>query len=135
MGTVDDLKEHAPYDYATAGGHTGRVFGVINKMTARDGWGKAPVGRITRTGLSVHVLESNEAGNISSLLIENRGRSPLSDAFVHYDGSLLGVCVDDELVYAAIAKRAPGGPKYNVLPIDQIQASLERMGMTNLLGN
>ena len=100
LGTVDDLKEHAPYDYATAGGHTGRVFGVISKMTARNGWGNAPVGRITRTGLSVHVLESGEAGNISSLLIENRGRSPLSDAFVHYDGSLLGICVDDEVVYS-----------------------------------
>ena len=62
MGTVDDLKEQAPYDYATTGGHTGRAFGVINKMTARDGWGKDPVRRITRTGLSVHVLEIDEAG-------------------------------------------------------------------------
>ena len=135
IGTVDDLKEHAPYDYATAGGHTGRAFGVISKMTARDTWGEDHVGRITRTGLSVHVLESSEAGNISSLLIENRGRSPLSDAFVHYDGSLLGICVDDEVVYTGDIGRNAPGPKNSILTIDQIQSSLERMGMTNQLGN
>jgi hypothetical protein len=48
---------------------------------------------------------------------------------------LLGVCVDDEIDYADIASRAPSGPKYNVVPIDQIQASLARMGVTNLIGN
>ena len=53
--------------------------------------------------------------------------------YVHYDGKLLGFCVDDEIVYKALADNAPG-PKYNVVPIDQIQASLERMGVTNLLG-
>ena len=135
MGTVDDLKEHAPFDYATAGGHTGRAFGVISKMTARSTWGEAPDGRIARTGLSVHVLESGETGSIGSLLIENRGQSPLSDAFVHYDGSLLGICVDDEVVYTGDIGRNAPGPKNSILTINQIQASLERMGMTNMLGN
>lgn len=133
LGTVDDLKEHAPYDYAAAGGHTGRSFGGISKMTARDAWGEGPVGHITRTGLGVHVLEIDEAGNIGKLLIENRGKSPLSDAFIHYDGSLLGICVDDEVVYTGDIGRNAPGPKNSILTIDQIQASLERMGVTKLI--
>ena len=135
MGTVDDLKEHAPYDYATAGGHTGRAYGVISIMTARGTWDGDRVGQIIGRGVGVHVLEIDEAGNISKLLIENRGKSPLSDAFIHYDGSLLGICVDDEVVYTGDIGRNAPGPKNSVLTIDQIQASLDRMGMTNLLGN
>jgi hypothetical protein len=130
MGTVDDLKEYAPFDYASTNGRTGRTFPSISQMTAR-GFGENPrVGRITRSGAGVHTLEIGKAGNVSSLLIGKRGkRSPLSDAFIHYDGSLLGFCVDEEVVYKEnITHNAPG-PKHNVVPIDQIQASLERMDL------
>ena len=85
-------------------------------------------------GDSVYELEISRRGKVSSFLIGERGNSPspLSDAFIHYDGKLLGFCVDDEVVYTGTAQSMPG-PKYNVLPIDQIGASLERMGMTDML--
>lgn len=138
MGKVDDFREYAPLDYATTNGRAGRTIGYIAQITAR-GYPQENtirVGQITELFTNVHILEIDESDKIGSFQIgDDWGRPPLSDAFVHYDGSLLGVCVDDEIVYANAASRAPGGPKYNVVPIDQIQASLDRMGMTNLLGN
>ncbi len=85
-------------------------------------------------GDSVYALEIGKTGKVSSFLIGERGDSPLSDAYVHYDGKLLGFCVDDKVVYTGTALSMPG-PKYNVVPIDQIQESLERMGVTEMLGD
>ena len=126
---VDDLKEYAPYSFATANGRTGRAFSLITLITARAYLGTRD-GQITQALEHVHTLEIGKAGNISSFQIRKLDRSPLSDAYVHYDGKLLGFCVDEEVVYKEdITHNAPG-PKYNVVPIDQIQASLERMGLT-----
>ncbi|MDE0502459.1 MAG: hypothetical protein OXI86_00140, partial [Candidatus Poribacteria bacterium] len=83
---------------------------------------------------SVYALEIDRRGNVNSFLIGGRVDSPLSDAYIDFDGKLLGFCVDDEVVYTGTAQSMPG-PKYNVVPIDQIGASLERMGMTVMLGN
>ncbi len=132
MGTVNVLKEYAPYDFATANGGTSRAFPTIMQITARGFGDQTDLGRITETHASVHALEIDNAGNVTSLLIDESLRSLLSDAFVHYDGKLLGFCVDDEAVYTGIGIF---GPKYNVVSIDQIQASLERMGVTGMLGN
>ena len=79
--------------------------------------------KLTRQEISVHFQIGASSG------------SPLSDAFVHYDGKLLGFCVDDEVVYTTLAQQNAPGPKYNVVPINQIGASLERMGMTEMLGH
>ena len=135
MGTVDDLKEYAPFHYTTADGLPGRSYPTIAQITARDGWGQNHGGQITvNGGVSVHTLEVDKVGNITSMQIGGLGTSALSDAYVDYDGSLLGFCVDDEVVYKPLANNFPG-PKHNVLTIDQIQASLARMGVTNLIGN
>ena len=135
MGTVDDLKEFAPYDFTTANGSMGRSFPFIMQITSRGFSGESNSGQITETHASVHTLEIGETGNVNSLLIGEFGdKSPLSDAFVHYDGKLLGFCVDDEVVHEGLGRSAPG-PKWNVVAIDQIRASLERMGMTDVLGN
>jgi hypothetical protein len=133
MGTVDDLKEYAPFDYATADGRPGRSYPTIAQITAR-GYSGNRAGQITELTSSVHTLEIGTAGKISSFQVGELGRSPFSDAFVHYDGKLLGFGVDDEVVYKPLANNFPG-PKNNVLPIDQIQASLARMGVANLIGN
>ncbi|MDE0184791.1 MAG: redoxin domain-containing protein [Candidatus Poribacteria bacterium] len=134
MGTVDDLKEYAPFGYTTADGRPGRTYPTIAQITARDQWRQSHGGQITvNGGVSVHTLEVDKAGNITSLQIGGLGTSPMSDAYVDYDGSLLGFCVDDEAFYKPLANNFPG-PKHNVLTIDQIQASLERMGVTNLIG-
>ena len=135
MGTVDDLKGYTPFDYTMANGGTGRSFPFIVLVTARgysrhDGSGKIAV----LISDSVYTLEIGKTGNVSSFLIGEAGRSPLSDAYVHYDGKLLGFCVDDEVVYKGSAHTMPG-PKYNVVPIDRIQACLERMGVTHMLGD
>jgi beta-lactamase regulating signal transducer with metallopeptidase domain/thiol-disulfide isomerase/thioredoxin len=127
MGTVDDLKEYAPFDNTTANGHTGRVCPSIGQMTPRG------YSQITETSASVHTLKIDKAGKIISFQINDRDRSPLSDAFIHYDGKLLGLCVDDAVINKG-SERNLTGPKYNVVSIDQIQASLERMDVTNLLG-
>lgn len=50
-------------------------------------------------GDSVDALEIGRRGNVSTLLIGGRVDSPLSDAYIHYDGRLTGFCVDDEAVY------------------------------------
>ncbi len=135
MGTVDDLKEYAPFDYTTADGRPGRSYPTIAQITAHGQSGQRRDAQITvNSGVSVHTLEVDNGGNISSFQIGGLGGSSLSDAYVDYDGKLLGFCVDDEVVYKPLANNFPG-PKYNVLTIDQIQASLERMGMTNLIGN
>ena len=135
MGTVEDLKGYAPYDYRTEHGGKARSFPMIVLVTAsaysrQDSGGKIAV----LIGNSVYALEISRRGKVSSFLIGERGDSPLSDAYIHYDGKLLGFCVDDEVVYTGTAQSMPG-PKYNVLPIDQIGASLERMGMTDILGH
>jgi hypothetical protein len=128
MGTADDLKEYAPFDYATANGRMERAFGLITLITARAYSGTLD-GQITEALGHVNTLEIDKAGNISSFQIPKLDRSPISNAYVHYDGKLLGVCVDDEVVYKEdITHNAPG-PKHNVVPIDQIQASLERMDL------
>ena len=128
MGTVDDLKEYAPFDYTMANGRTRRAFPIISLITARDDSGQSRGGEIVIiTGHRVDTLEIDTAGNIRSFQIRV-SQPPLSDAYVHYDGKLLGFCVDDEGVYEN------NDPKYNIVPIDQIQASLERMGVANLLG-
>ena len=135
MGTVEDLKGYVPFDYRTEHGGRARSFPMIVYVTARgfsryDSGGEIGV----LIGDSVYALEISRRGSVSSFLIGERGDSPLSDAYIHYDGKLLGFCVDDEVVYTGTAQSMPG-PKYNVLPIDQIGASLERMAMTNMLGN
>ena len=132
MGTVDDLEEYAPFDSARANGRTGRTFPSIGQITAR-GYSQQSRGQITETSASVRTLEIDKAGKISSFQISERDRSPLSDAFIHYDGKLLGLCVDDAVINKG-SERNLTGPKYNVVSIDQIQASLERMDVTNLLG-
>ncbi len=132
MGTVDDLEEYAPFDSAGANGRTGRTFPSIGQITAR-GYSQQSRGQITETSASVRTLEIDKAGKISSFQISDRDRSPLSDAFIHYDGKLLGLCVDDAVMNKG-SERNLTGSKYNVVSIDQIQASLERMGVTNLLG-
>ena len=130
MGTVDDLKEYAPFDYTIANGRTRRAFPIISLITARDDSGQSRGGEIIIIiGHRVNTLEIDTAGNIRSFQIGRVRRPPLSDAYVHYDGKLLGFCVDDEGVYE---NNDPN--YYNVVPIDQIQASLERMGVANLLG-
>ena len=137
MGTVDDLKEYTPYDYTMANGRVGRAFPVIALITARGHRGPNRVGQLVGFYGSVNSLEVGTAENFSSLLIDKESQSapsPLSDVFFHYDGSLLGICVDDAVDYKAIERSFPG-PKYNLLTIDHIQASLKRMGVTNLLGN
>ena len=133
MGTVEDLKEYAPYGFKMTNGSTDKAFGLIALITARAYSGTRD-GQITDAYEHVISLEIDTAGNITSCQIGAWGRSPLSDALVHYNGKLLGVCVDDEVVHKASAHDAPR-PKYNVVPIDQIGASLERMGMTDMLGN
>ncbi len=134
MGTVDDLKEYAPFGYTTADGRPWRTYPTIAQITARDQWRQSHGAQITvNGGVSVHTLEVDGAGNITSLQIGGLGTSALSDAYVDYDGSLLGFCVDDEVVYKPLANNFPG-PKHNVLTIDQIQASLARMGVANLIG-
>ncbi len=135
MGTVEDLKGYAPFDYRTEHGGRARSFPMIMFVTARgfskhDKGGK--IGMLI--GDSVYALETGRRGRVRSFLIGERFDSPLSDAYIHYDGKLLGFCVDDEVVYTGTAQSMPG-PKYNVLPIDQIGASLERMGMTDILGD
>lgn len=137
LGTVHDLEEYAPYDYTMGNGRTGRAFPVVALITARDHLGQSRVGQLVGFYGSVNGLEIGTADKFSSLQIDKESLSapsPLSDMFFHHDGSLLGMCVDDAVDYKAIIGSFPG-PKYNVLTIDRIQASLERMGMTNLLGN
>ena len=134
MGTVDDLKEYAPYNFAMANGRTSRSFPTIVLVTPRGYSGNSDVGQIAvLIGDSVGTLEIDKAGNVTSFQIGS-SESKLGDAFVHYDGRLLGFCVEDEVVYKGSA-HSMGGPKYDVLPIDQIQASLERMGVTEMLGD
>ena len=134
MGTVDDLKEYAPYDFAMANGRTSRSFPTIVLVTPRGYTGNSDVGQIAvLIGDTVRTLEIDKAGNVTSFQIGS-SESKLGDAFVHYDGRLLGFCVEDEVVYKGSA-HSMGGPKYDVLPIDQIQASLERMGVTEMLGD
>ena len=132
MGTVDDLKEYAPYDFAMGFGYTSRAFPIIMQFTFRGFEDQNRIGQVLETHASVHVLEIDEAGNITSLQIGS-GYSNLSDAFVHYDGKLLGFCVDGEPVFKDSADSL-ASPKYNVLPVDQIRASLERMGVTDMIG-
>ena len=134
MGTVDDLKEYAPYDRTSADGRVGKLFPVIPLISARNDSGQRGGGQsVVIIGHKFDALEIDNAGNITSFQIRALDQSPLSDAYVRYDCKLLGICVDDEAVNTGFH---PGpGPKYNVLPIDQIGASLERMGMTNMLGN
>ena len=135
MGTVEDLKGYAPFDYRTEHGGKARSFPMIVYVTARGFSIHDPGGEIgVLIGDSVDALEIDRRGNVSSFLIGGRVDSPLSDAYIDFDGSLLGFCVDDEVVYTGTARSFPG-PKYNVVPIDQIGASLERMGMTVMLGN
>ena len=134
MGTVEDLKGYEPFDYRMENGGKARSFPMIVYVTARgfsryDSGGEIGV----LIGDSVYALEIGKRGKVGSFLIGERVDSPLSDAYIHYDGKLLGFCVDDEAVYTGTAQSMPG-PKYNVLPIDQIGASLERMGMTDILG-
>ncbi len=134
MGTVDDLKEYAPYNFAMANGRTSRSFPTIVLVTPRGYSGNSDVGQIAvLIGDSVGTLEIDKAGNVTSFQIGS-SESKLGDAFVHYDGKLLGFCVEDEVVYKGSAHSMPG-PKCNVAPIDQIQASLERMGVTEMLGD
>ena len=131
MGTVDDLKEYAPYNFAMANGRTSRSFPTIELVTPRGYSGNSDVGQIAvLIGDSVGTLEIDKAGNVTSFQIGS-SESKLGDAFVHYDGKLLGFCVEDEVVYKGSAHSMPG-PKCNVAPIDQIQASLERMGVTEI---
>ena len=135
MGTVEDLKGYAPFDYRTEHGGKAKSFPMIVFVTARgfsihDSGGKIGV----LIADSVYELEFGRRGNVSSFLIGERVNAPLSDAYIDFDGKLLGFCVDDEVVYTGTAQSMPG-PKYNVLPIDQIGASLERMGMTVMLGH
>ena len=135
MGTVEDLKGYAPFDYRTEHGGKARSFPMIVFVTARgfsihDSGGEIGV----LIADSVYELKISRRGNVGSFLIGERNDSPLSDAYIHFDGKLLGFCVDDESVYTGTAQSMPG-PKYNVLPIDQIGASLERMGMADMLGN
>ena len=135
MGTVEDLKGYEPFDYRMENGGKARSFPMIVYVTARgfsryDSGGEIGV----LIGDSVYALEIGKRGKVGSFLIGERVDSPLSDAYIHYDGKLLGFCVDDEAVYTGTAQSMPG-PKYNVLPIDQIGASLERMGMTDILGD
>ena len=134
MGTVDDLKEYAPYDRTSADGRVGKLFPLIPLISARNDSGQRGGGQsAVIIGHKFDALEIDNAGNITSFQIRALDQSPLSDAYVRYDCKLLGICVDDEAVNTGFH---PGpGPKYNVLPIDQIGASLERMGMTNMLGN
>ena len=135
MGTVEDLKGYAPFDYRTEHGGRARSFPMIVYVSTHDYSRHDSGGKIAMLiGDSVYELEISRRGKVSSFLIGERGNSPspLSDAFIHYDGKLLGFCVDDEVVYTGTAQSMPG-PKYNVLPIDQIGASLERMGMTDML--
>ena len=137
MGTVHDLEEYVPYDYPMVDGRTGRAYPVIALVTAREHRGQNRVGKLVGFSGSVNALEIGDAGNNSSLQIDKETQlspSPLSDVFIHYDGSLLGICADDEVVYKAI-DGSNLGPKYNVLTIDQIQASLVRMGVANQLEN
>ena len=135
MGTVEHLKEFAPYDYTMANGGTGRTYPFIMQITSRGPSSQIRNGKITETHGSVHSLEIGEMGNVNSFLIGEPSRSPLSDAFVHFDGKLLGYCVDDEAVYEPLTRGSAPGPKYHVVPINQIRASLERMGVTDMLGN
>ena len=134
MGTVEDLKTYEPFDYRTEHGGKARSFPMIVFVTARgfsihDSGGKIGV----LIADSVYALEIGRRGNVSSFLIGDRVDAPLSDAYIHFDGKLLGFCVDDEVVYTGTAQSMPG-PKYNVLPIDQIGESLERMGIADILG-
>ena len=134
MGTVDDLKEYAPYDRTSADGRVGKLFPVIPLISARDDSGQSHGGQsFVIVGHKFDTLEIDNAGNITSFQIRALDQSPLSDAYVRYDCKLLGICVDDEAVNTGFYSGP--GPKYNVLPIDQIGASLERMGMTDMLGN
>jgi len=116
---------------------TGKAYPVIALVTAREHRWQNRVGKLVGFSGSVNALEIGDAGNNSSLQIDKETQlspSPLSDVFIHYDGSLLGICADDEVVYKAI-DGSNLGPKYNVLTIDQIQASLVRMGVANQLEN
>ena len=112
----------------------GKLFPLIPLISARNDSGQRGGGQsAVIIGHKFDALEIDNAGNITSFQIRALDQSPLSDAYVRYDCKLLGICVDDEAVNTGFH---PGpGPKYNVLPIDQIGASLERMGMTNMLGN
>ncbi len=137
MGTVDALKEYAPYDYAMTDGRAGRAFPTIALVSARNHPAKRRVGEMHEYYRSVSGLEIGTSGNFCSVQIDTEPlspRSPLSDVFVHYDGSLLGVCVDDEGVYKG-ALHNYSSPRYNILPIDKVQASLAQMGMAHLVGN
>ena len=134
MGTVEDLKGYEPFDYRTEHGGKAKSFPMIVYVTARgfsihDSGGEIGV----LIADSVYELEFGRRGNVSSFLIGERVDAPLSDAYIDFDGKLLGFCVDDEVVYTGTAQSMPG-PKFNVLPIDQIGESLERMGMTEILG-
>ena len=134
MGTVDDLEEYAPFDYRTERGHKTKSYPFIVYVTAR-GFSRHDRGEkiVIFIADSVHALEFDKAGNVTSFQISSQG-SKLSDAFVHYDGKLLGFCVDDEAFYTGVSDGIPG-PKWNVVAIDQIVASLEGMGVTGMLGN
>ena len=134
MGTVDDLKEYAPNDRTRADGRVGRLFPIIPVITARDDSAQSRGEQsVVIYGHRFDTLEIDKGGTITSFQIRAVDQSPFSDAYVRYDGKLLGVCVEDEAVYTGAFPPVPG-PKYNVLPIGQIGASLERMGMTEMLG-
>ena len=73
---------------------------MIVNVTAR-GFSKHDNGREigVLSGDSVDALEIGRRGNVSSFLIGDRVDAPLSDAYIHDDGILLGFCVDDEAAY------------------------------------
>ncbi|MDE0300105.1 MAG: hypothetical protein OXN17_15835 [Candidatus Poribacteria bacterium] len=107
---------------------------MIPLITARDDSGQSGGGQsFVILGHKFDTLEIDNAGNITSFQIRALDESPLSDAYVRYDGKLLGVCVDGEAVNTGF--HLGPGPKYNVLPIDQIGASLERLDRRDLIGN
>ncbi len=77
MGTVDDLKEYAPYDRTRADGRVGRLFPILPVITARDDSAKSRGEQsVVIHGHRFDTLEIDKGGNIISFQIRALDQSP-----------------------------------------------------------
>lgn len=75
-------------------------------------------------------LDISDNGKVAALKVATPGRPGeiiRGDAIVYYDGRLLAVSPENEVIYAN------WGPSTDPITIDRIRAALKRMGMIKLM--
>ena len=135
LGNVEALREYAPVQWSN---QEDRVTFPHMGVISTRGYPNAPhlppefhqhaFEHPTDRGGSIQELEINNDGKVAALQAgTSKGKIIGGDAFVYHDGRLLAVAVDSEVRYEF------GSAITDPLPIDQIRAALERMGITHLL--